>query len=524
MQIKLGKPFRRKRDRVFVLPYSTEPGKWRQKQMPAEVATRRDAEAWAASWASEMIARGGEITTKKPVGGATPRQLIEKWLDLREKAMRVGKLAPATVADSESHMRLHVLPTFGDMPIVAIDVPQLRAWVRTLRDKLSVSRCRNVHSSFANFVDDCMAEGWVSLGTNLVRHKGVSKELPERSSNDETLVIPLDYVEAVLRSEIVPPERRTRYAVAFATGARDGEIAGLRMSDVELDESPPRMHIRRSVAVKGPKGYATEKSTKTKGSVRTVPLHPVAVAFLRAWIEGGWELYVGRAPKSGDFVLPRRDGKPARPSSAKLFRRDLASVGKPTEVRGKSADLKAARATFVTWLAEAGVEEGVRQRLVGHVQSTVAGRHYTARELARLHDAVLMLPLGFVGAPGFVGAQETATKQIPLLPPAPSVDAAIGGNPRQHAASLPPTAHNGGEFLNRWSQVRFLPGAPRKQGERERFARRLCGAATKFPTKPPTKAVPERGLALPGEFEERFWRLAELAAALRTPMRAGGAA
>lgn len=433
MQIKLGKPWRRKRDRIFILPYSTEPGKWRQKTLPQEITTKRDAEAWAAAWASEMIASGAEITTKKPAGGPTPRQLSEKWLGLREEAMRAGKLAPATVQDNRTHMERHVLPYLGDTPIAAIEVPQLRAWVRTLRGKVSASRCRNIYSTLANFIEDCMAEGWISVGANIVRHKAVTKELPEAASTGGAMVIPVEWVHALIESEKVPMERRVRYALAFTTGARDGELAGIRASDVELDASPPRMHIVRAVAVKGREGFATEKETKTKSSVRTVPLHPVAASLLRAWLDWGWERYVGRELRGKDFVFPRQDGEAGRPRSSDRIRDDLAELGLPTEIAGKRVLFKASRSTFVTWLAEAGVEEGIRQRLVGHSQSTVTSRHYTARELSVLHEAVGKLPLRLGGEPCFVDGfvenfVDAPQSQPPNSPETPYFPGAPGTN------------------------------------------------------------------------------------------------
>src|SRR2546426_714596 len=78
-------------------------------------------------------------------------------------------------------------------------------------------------------------------------------------------------------------DRRARYLVGFLAGLRDGEIAALTWADVDLDAATPLVHVTKSVAIKGPKGFATAGKTKTETSVRTLALHSLAVAALGAW-------------------------------------------------------------------------------------------------------------------------------------------------------------------------------------------------------------------------------------------------
>jgi hypothetical protein len=59
----------------------------------------------------------------------------------------------------------------------------------------------------------------------------------------------------------------------------------------------------------------------------------------------------------------------------------------------RAIDFKATRSPFATWLDEAGVDERVRKRLMGHRASDVTERHYTKRELERLAEAVAMIGL-----------------------------------------------------------------------------------------------------------------------------------
>ena len=51
------------------------------------------------------------------------------------------------------------------------------------------------------------------------------------------------------------------------------------------------------------------------------------------------------------------------------------------------------RASFLTWLAEAGVEKALRDRLIGHAPADVGEKHYTARTLMTLRDAIETIKL-----------------------------------------------------------------------------------------------------------------------------------
>ena len=79
-------------------------------------------------------------------------------------------------------------------------------------------------------------------------------------------------------------ERRARYALAFTSGCRDGEIAGLRLSDLDLDAAVPLFRVEQAVALVGKTGWATPNKTKTKGSKRAMPFHPAALAAIREWM------------------------------------------------------------------------------------------------------------------------------------------------------------------------------------------------------------------------------------------------
>ena len=171
---------------------------------------------------------------------------------------------------------------------------------------------------------------------NLVAHPGVQRELPELESR-AVVRLPSEWAAALVGDPRVALEWRTRYARAFTSGARDGEIAGLL----------PVFRIEQAVAIVGKKGdggFAKVKGPKTKASRRTMPLHPAARGALVAEL-------VGREPRAEDFVFPGADGEAARPRSAAQIREDLARLGLPTEIRGQAIEFRATRSSFANLTA-----------------------------------------------------------------------------------------------------------------------------------------------------------------------------
>ncbi|HYQ29330.1 MAG TPA: tyrosine-type recombinase/integrase [Polyangiaceae bacterium] len=115
---------------------------------------------------------------------------------------------------------------------------------------------------------------------------------------------------------------------------------------------------------------------------------------LRARRASLWAELVGHRPQQTDPVFPDQLGKPQyKHGAAPTLRADLKRIGLSTEHAGHAITMKSARRSFATWLHEAGVEETIIGRLMGHAAITVTGKHYTAADLERLHTAVCSIQL-----------------------------------------------------------------------------------------------------------------------------------
>jgi integrase len=398
--------------------------KWREHRIPkTEATTEKQAEKYAARFVEELQkvrAEGQPARTgarpKVTAGGVTIRDLAERWLNLRD---RDPKLSPAMKMQSRSNMKQHILryAELADGPISDLGTAALRAWVRRIRDHgrlvkvtqkdgakpgrggtweatnepLAAYTTRNAVNTLSSFFTDVMAEEWVTLAANPMHHPGVRKEVPEGLPQVSGIHFAKAAAERLLVATTTPEARRVRYLLAFTSGLRDGEIAGLRWDDVDLDAAT--VNIDKALATKGPQGWASMSATKTRKS-RVLPMHALTVRALRGWRVSGWCVFVGHHPKGSDFVFANANGEATRPASADLLRKDLEAAGLPSKYLDKTPfDFHATRRSFYTWLRAEGVERDTVEMLMGHSGGSVGERHYAAKDLERMRKALDMLTL-----------------------------------------------------------------------------------------------------------------------------------
>jgi integrase len=404
-----------------VLQYRVRPGEWKETRIPREYHTDRQAERWALAWLAEYRKTAGARPVLPDPGEDAPtiRSLADTWLDLVDSN---PKLSPGMRKQHAYVMSAHVLsyPDVADVPLAHLGPSVLRAWIRKVRDtgrltaqwktgedgkrtrtitrggKLAPFTVRNVVNSLTAFFADMLAEEKVNLPANPMKHEAVRREVPDGvtlAGRHLILHMGRETAAHLITCPVVPEWRHVRYLLAFTSGMGEGELSALTFDDAPLDVDIPVAKVTKSLAQKGPDGWATIGPTKTPNRVRTLPLHHLAVRALRAWRATGWAQWVGRAPVSTDIIFPNDKGEPWRPPMAQMLRADLRAAGLPDTMEGHNLTAHATRRSFATWLSEAGVDEASRDRLMGHAAASVAEKHYTATILAKLRDAVECIKL-----------------------------------------------------------------------------------------------------------------------------------
>lgn len=168
----------------------------------------------------------------------------------------------------------------------------------------------------------------------------------------------------------------------------------------------PILRIEQSLATVGAKvgvAYAKPKKPKTTTSKRKGPLHRAAVAAIREGLTEGWPAYVGRKPGPEDSTCSRAPTASRAGPRARELRDDLLRAGLPTERDERPFELKGLRAAFATALEEAGDDERIIERLMGHRPVGVTEAHYTKREMGAMSAAVELIDIAWeAGLPPFL--------------------------------------------------------------------------------------------------------------------------
>ena len=216
---------------------------------------KQDAERFLAAMTSDVL-RGTYVDPD--AGRVTFRDFAKSWLASQT-------FTETTREATELRLRLHASAHFGDEQIRSIRPSAVQAWLRQLQKNLAPAYVRvvfaNVSAVFNAAVDDGV------IASNPCR--AASVRLPKRD-NRRVEPWPLAQVQAVI--EALPERYRAVAVVAAGCGLRQGEVFGLRVSDVDFLRR--RLHVEQQVKIV----HARVELDRPKGGkTRAVPL-PDAVA------------------------------------------------------------------------------------------------------------------------------------------------------------------------------------------------------------------------------------------------------
>jgi integrase len=273
---------------------------------PHTFETVRDADDWLAE--QQTALRRGEW--QDPDAGAVNfEKYAVQWIEERD-------LSPTTVELYRRLLRLHILPTFGDMDLDEITPPRVRTW-RAERKKATgettvAKAYRLLKAIMETATDDEL------IRRNPCRIKGAGKEsAPERP------VATVAQVDAL--ADAMGPRWRLMVYLAAYGPARPEELAGMRRPDVDTENVG--VWVRRAEPELAT-GRRVLGDTKSDAGKRFI----VLPSFLRKDLVRHLAWYAEKAPDGLLFVGER--GKPFRRSTfGRKWRKARARVGLPDTFR-----------------------------------------------------------------------------------------------------------------------------------------------------------------------------------------------
>jgi integrase len=286
-------------------------------------------------------------------------QFLEEWL--RDSAK--PSVRRTTYEGYERIVRLHVSPALGQLRLARLTPQHIAKLYRALLDKgLAPKTVRLIHAMLHRALRQAVR--WGLLAVN----PADSVDAP-RIDRREFRTLDLAETRTFL-SAAASDRLSALYVVALTTGLRQGELLGLRWSDVDLDRAI--LAVRQQVMkLSGEWVYSEPKTSKGR---RTVALPGMTVTALRQHKVrqaeerlrcGEWEDH--------DLVFPNLVGRPIEKQNLmrRSFRPILQHAGLPPI---RFHDLRHSAATLL--LGE-GVHPKVVQERLGHSTISVTMDTYS---------------------------------------------------------------------------------------------------------------------------------------------------
>jgi integrase len=257
-----------------------------------------------------------------------------------------------------STLRIHLIPKWGDWPLIKIDHLSVQAWVGELGRTLAPRTVAKVVNTMAMIMRSAVRARLIP--TNPCDHLELPRPRPIRS-----IGVTIDRNQ-LFRDLLpaVPPEHRALVATAAMTGLRWGECVGLSWRRVDLNAGELTVS-QTLVEVNGQ--FQIKPYPKSRAGARTIPLPTMLASLLR-------EHRVRAVPNEHDLLFTTSQGAPWRRTNfrAQVWLPAVAAAGLPSGMRFH--DL---RHCYATWLVSDSVPINEVQRLLGHEQASTTLDRYT---------------------------------------------------------------------------------------------------------------------------------------------------
>jgi integrase len=284
--------------------------------------------------------------------GKTPsfKEVAEAWLEYKESYLRI-----TTFDVYKIHVKCHFTELL-ELKINRIMTPTIEKWITKRQSEgMNLSTLRKLIVS----LNQIMAYA--------VRHKLIDSnpvrdaERPRKSIDDKTggkiTVLTPEQIRALLEA-IQDQKYKTLFLTAIMTGARQGEILGLKWSDIDF--SKKQININRTF------NHGRFFSPKTKESIRAIDCPPTLIQELRLW-------KLASLPNNNALVFANEVGEPMNYSNMvqRYFHKGLRDA-KISRIRFH--DL---RHSYASLLLQQGENIKYIQTQLGHSSPTVTLNVYS---------------------------------------------------------------------------------------------------------------------------------------------------
>ena len=275
-----------KRRGRYVMDFYDNQGKRQVKALPKGTA-RKDANK-ALRDIEDLLEKGVYVSSRE-----TPifKQVAEDWIASKKQNLR-----STTWEVYEGHTRNH-FTELESIKINRITIARIEKFIQIRQEQgMKLGTLRKILVSLNQIMSYAVRHKYI--GHNPLR----DAERPRGQGVEESNKITILNVEEIktFLEQVIDKKYHTLFMLAITTGARQGELLGLKWSDVDWKNS--QIHIQRTFN-KG-RWFAP----KTKGSERRIDIGPSMVKALKEW-------KLACLPNEHNLIFPNRAGQPINHSN-----------------------------------------------------------------------------------------------------------------------------------------------------------------------------------------------------------------
>lgn len=309
----MGSVFRR--GQKLWIKYKDTDGKWVNASTGLDAGQEKTARTLLVRVETQVAANEGYGP-----GPVTLRRYAKRWVEER-RARGLNN-----VNDDETKLRLHILPSLGDLRFDEIRPRHVRDLVRRLRsDSRAPRTVRHIYATLRKMCNDAVVDEVVETSPCRLKRGDLPKNIDKDPAWRETAVFSRQEIETLISDVRIPGHRRVFYALQTLAGPRVS--AGIARRWRDYDSSVEPLGKLALVTKYSSKRKREEAGTKT-GIARYIPVHPTLARILAAWKLRGWAQHMGRHPGPDDLIVPDDNGNHWDGHRAlKAFHADLATLG-----------------------------------------------------------------------------------------------------------------------------------------------------------------------------------------------------
>ncbi len=200
---------------------------------------------------------------------ARGRITLAEWVAIWEPGHLAGE---AKWAAYRSHLRNHILPRFGDVPLTKISRQSVKVFVKQLKTHLADSSTASVMSLLSLLMREAVADRRIPINP-CHAVKVITQRPAERPTATPSQV-------NQITARIDRRSDQILVTAAAYTGMRWGELAGLARTNTHLDDGLLRIHPEVG-ALHEVAGRLYLGPPKTRDSARDIHLPPFLITLLR---------------------------------------------------------------------------------------------------------------------------------------------------------------------------------------------------------------------------------------------------